>query len=780
MINNQISNRVPRLNPFVFPSDTDFRFVILIVATLSASISIYYFLYLLVPVNEKLNTLVFSQCYKEAAAAQQQNSALEFKAYTDMLTQCITPTNLTVVAWISLSIALLLSVAGALYWALPNWKIWRGGLKPLHGAHAPPDMMACLTDLCIEAGLSRCPTFLLNPYDMMPGGVTFGRLGRYFIALNSGLLMQFQTDPAVFRSIVLHELGHIRNADVDKTYFTVAIGWAFVLVALVPWIIYRLFPPWKIEDIFNEGWRILILTGLIYLTRNAILRTREVYADVRASVWDEPPGALSRVLSTLPRPRGGHWLHLLQVHPDPKWRRQALDDTSGLFRQNFWDVFVTGVVTASVISDIQFLLSFPFAGGIGNASGGVLGSGFIFAFLVAGIVGLGTWRATFANQVRGLTPTGTLLLSLGLGMGLLFGQTLSLTVYEVGNDPLVGDGYFTDVPSLTGLTWSSFMSQMGSIIFWSIVLIIMLWFFFKWVVACAIPWLKLASSHVSLRRIYWLALVVESIVLFILFSQLYVVRQIAQFAGDTSDPLMRDFYSMINLPDSVRGFAAGIFVILELMSDPLVLIALISLWAYPLAAWLWRKRSARIADSPWAFLDPSFHASTMLSRLKDAQERGEEDPSAHPRLPVSLPDKALFRPGLALGMGITGGLVFCGILVYFLNGIKLDLSIDKVIMLAVLVQVIIAAIMAGAVRQLSVVHGLFAAFVAGCIMTIGILVPGLFYSNVNLDQLWAVFREIVTGGALASLPIAFIVSLLANWVHRLFQQKSSQTVRSAK
>jgi hypothetical protein len=116
-----------------------------------------------------------------------------------------------VVAWISLSIALLLSVAGALYWALPNWKIWRGGLKPLHGAHATPDMLACLTDLCIEAGLSRYPTFLLNPYDMIPGGVTFGRLGRYFVALNSGLLMRFQTDPAVFRSIVLHELGHIRN-----------------------------------------------------------------------------------------------------------------------------------------------------------------------------------------------------------------------------------------------------------------------------------------------------------------------------------------------------------------------------------------------------------------------------------------------------------------------------------------------------------------------------------------------------------------------------------------
>jgi len=41
----------PRLNPFVLPSDTDFRFVLLIFAILSASIFIYSSLYFFVPAN---------------------------------------------------------------------------------------------------------------------------------------------------------------------------------------------------------------------------------------------------------------------------------------------------------------------------------------------------------------------------------------------------------------------------------------------------------------------------------------------------------------------------------------------------------------------------------------------------------------------------------------------------------------------------------------------------------------------------------------------------------
>ena len=49
--NPQTPDRLPRLNPFAFPSDTDFRFVLLIVSVLGASLFIYSTVYFSVPIT---------------------------------------------------------------------------------------------------------------------------------------------------------------------------------------------------------------------------------------------------------------------------------------------------------------------------------------------------------------------------------------------------------------------------------------------------------------------------------------------------------------------------------------------------------------------------------------------------------------------------------------------------------------------------------------------------------------------------------------------------------
>jgi hypothetical protein len=38
------------------------------------------------------------------------------------------------------------------------------------------------------------------------------------VALGGGLVTQFYSDRPRFRAVVLHELAHLRNADVDKIY----------------------------------------------------------------------------------------------------------------------------------------------------------------------------------------------------------------------------------------------------------------------------------------------------------------------------------------------------------------------------------------------------------------------------------------------------------------------------------------------------------------------------------------------------------------------------------
>jgi Zn-dependent protease with chaperone function len=721
VVNSPTRGRVTRLNPFAFPSDTDIRFVILIVAVIGASLFIYDALYYAISANADYVRMIEPQCFAAHPPYSGNSTAPE-----DAYFRCVQPLDQPEAEWVSLGIALLLSVAGVIYWAFPSWKIWRGGLKLLGTENAPPDLVAYLGDLCRQAGLSRSPVFLLNPYRSAQSGMTFGRLGRYYVVLTSGLVIQFRTARPAFRAVVLHELGHIRNADVDKTYFTIAIGWAFGIAALVPWVAVQFLPPWRFDQTFNVSWRILVLAVLIYLTRNAILRAREVYADVRASVWDGQAGALGRVLQALPRPKGRHWQYLLRKHPDPQERCQALDDTSRLFRLSFWDAFVTGVAVTGALSSALWFLDLL---QIGIAGIDRLVSGTIFVPLLVGIVGLRAWRATFANQVRGKAPPDMTRMSIGLALGLLLGQTLSLFSIFGGVE------YFTAVglPSLGQFTLSSFWGQVGFPLFWSMLLLAILFFFFRWIVTGAVTWMEVALNGSSPRLTYLIALAFESGVLGIWFGQFSGQRTVAQTLAGAS---------------SFGALGSDLlYVVTDAAGDPLICLTFVCLWAYPLAAWFWQKRIAPIKGSSWAFLDSSSRSQ-----------------------PLSLPSQPPCRLILALLMGLSGGLAFCGMLALFSRGFHLKFHVSDEIVLALLLQAGMAAIVAGSVRRLGGVHGLFAAFVAGCVMTVGISGSFLLFGkegDVSGFFVWTVFSLVVDGGALVALPVVFVVSALAKWARHL-------------
>src|SRR5438874_11306081 len=105
-----------RLNPFAFPSDTDFRFVLLIVSVLGASLLIYEALYNSLPAN--------------AAPLQ----------------SCRT-------TWVSGGVLLLLVVAGVMYWVYRAWKMRRYILGPLVAEDAP-EIVTYLAVLYSGAGFA--------------------------------------------------------------------------------------------------------------------------------------------------------------------------------------------------------------------------------------------------------------------------------------------------------------------------------------------------------------------------------------------------------------------------------------------------------------------------------------------------------------------------------------------------------------------------------------------------------------------------------------------------
>ena len=84
------------------------------------------------------------------------------------------------------------------------------------------------------------------------------------------------------RAVVAHELGHLRNRDVGRTY--TALRAAVVVGALA--VVLLVDAMSRVGSVgLAPGWRTLVLTVLTGLTMLAVLRSREHDADLRAAMW---------------------------------------------------------------------------------------------------------------------------------------------------------------------------------------------------------------------------------------------------------------------------------------------------------------------------------------------------------------------------------------------------------------------------------------------------------------------------------------------------------------
>ncbi|MFG2997152.1 M48 family metalloprotease [Streptomyces sp. NPDC048340] len=219
--------------------------------------------------------------------------------------------------------AVLAAAALLLFLVTPAWRRWTGRMVPV-GRGSALDL--ALRGLCLRSGVQPLPRFLVAPLRMSATAVTFGAAGRYTVCVNAGLRPLLTSDPRHFEAVVLHELAHIRNRDVELGCAARALWWAFLLTVAVPHAIltYRLAAapaPWPGEglDPGGEAELLALLAALAYATHTEILRSRELCADLDAvdqgadpAVWERPVPWWRWV--TLP------W----HTHPSWPWRRRAL------------------------------------------------------------------------------------------------------------------------------------------------------------------------------------------------------------------------------------------------------------------------------------------------------------------------------------------------------------------------------------------------------------------------------------------------------------------------
>ncbi len=118
----------PRLNPFLFPSDTDFRFVLLIVSVLGSSMFTFNQLYIRVLGEDTRQAML------RCSDAYPLDASL---ALFDAQVQCLEPLDRRQAAWHLSGAASVLLVATLIYAVTPALKIRRGRLKRLSARDAP-------------------------------------------------------------------------------------------------------------------------------------------------------------------------------------------------------------------------------------------------------------------------------------------------------------------------------------------------------------------------------------------------------------------------------------------------------------------------------------------------------------------------------------------------------------------------------------------------------------------------------------------------------------------
>jgi hypothetical protein len=251
-------------------------------------------------------------------------------------------------------------------------------------------------------------------------------------------------------------------------------------------------------------------------------------------------------------------------------------------------------------------------------------------------------------------------------------------------------------------------------------------------------WLRIATTADSPRPFYMAGLIVAGLWLTLWFAVIFLLKH-AEVLLSAPNSMGLLFKLILFLP----------LVVIVITMQPLTLIALASLWAFPLSSWWWREQQINSTSPPtWGFLEQT------LAPI----DRSSQQIQIYP----------------ALRAGVVGGAIYCGLVLVLRLGIiilvpqsvrdtdwfKLVLYYAGHVGLAALMQVLLAIKASRQVKSFNRVHGLFAAFISGCVMAVGVLVINLAFGGTMTTQfIWETFSLVINWGALLSLLGMTIVRL---------------------
>ncbi|WP_135230991.1 M48 family metalloprotease [Nocardia sp. CS682] len=456
-------------------------------------------------------------------------------------------------AWMPVGAVAVVGVAIAIYLLWPTWRRRRGRLLPIDLSSAD-ELAQQLRDLVALAGLRRTPGFVIDPRTDTVSAVVFGRLGRYTVCLDAGLVARSAAGPDVLRDVVLHELAHIRNRDVDITYATVALWRAFLLCVLLPHLVGQAVSLATDPELWRAEWqlglrgllRVALLVALTYLVRADILRNREFYADLDAANLAGHTAFSWRTERLRVRPRSAAWqrfLGLWRTHPAAAERVRSLRNPGILFGATALPMFLTGVIAQVTSVTVPFVVE---AFGLSWGWAGTRDvSTWLTAVLVVGIAGYALWRAVAYNVLTGRRVPPGWGAGVWLGIGMAVGELVSFRT--------AGSALLPPDPELLLLFVIT-----GSVFTW-------------WVTQSAELWIRGCRGR-SIRPVQFLGLAAALVV----FGTWYGYWM--------SGPFLLLIGPLRSLDLVLPGLPPWFWVIADLGNRPLVLVGATVLWLFPLLA----------------------------------------------------------------------------------------------------------------------------------------------------------------------------------------------------
>jgi Zn-dependent protease with chaperone function len=543
--------RPARVDPHALPPATTGRFLLLIATAVASSVQVYAWLVGRLDVTDSPRRACVS-------TARTTGGDLLPDALIEWYAACSVWASLAEARVVAFMVLVFAAVTVGIYLVLPVRLV--RGLTRLRDVLDDDDVghVARQVERIVAEHADR--TDLTVYVDAASGrGVNraFGRVGRYSVVLDVSLLRdaaQRPDDPRL-RSVLLHELAHIRNRDVDLTYLTIASWWGFLVAVALPFLVVAVNAPSALADF---SWRLAGLLALMWLVRAAVFRSREYYADVRSVATPADEHDLIRTL----RPRGAARLRTrlpglsyLVYHPGFRDRIATVRTGDRLFRLSPGVAAATGALVGLSYPPVSYFVGMllPY-----RQYERVWLCGLVFGLLIGAVLTGSVWRAAVWSLAGGDRRVST------------FPSAAAFTGALLGC--LVITPRLAGVDAWTTILWRAPWLALAL----AVLLLGGVHVYLRWCLLCATCWLPVAGRP---WRAYRFGVVQSALVVGVWLGA---------------------WFEVVNLVGAVAVVWQSLLLALLAMSfNPLLLLSIPWACAYPLVTWQTRRMAARARAYPW-------------------------------------------------------------------------------------------------------------------------------------------------------------------------------------